>query len=280
VVIGPREQAILEAVHQYRYLTRNQTVALLFNPHSATWVDDKLKRLYHNQYLQRIFQPMAPGSGGTPAIYCLDKQGRNYLARRKGLAKTDMQWRKATDTFRDLPFLDHTLRINDFRIAWELASQNSGATMDWIDERTLKGDHYKARILNPSGHGSLVVVPDGYTRLRINGVQYCFFLELDNGSQEKTAVRKKIRAHILFSRGDYQERYGSTSLTVLMVTSQDSQRLGQLMDWCKEELAKTGTVHETELFLFARLQDLNPESVLKASVWWRAGKGNPGPLLA
>jgi hypothetical protein len=280
VVIGPREQAILEAVHQYRYLTRNQIVALLFNPHSATWVDDKLKRLYHNQYLQRIFQPMAPGSGGTPAIYCLDKQGRDYLARLKGLDKTDMQWRKATDTFRDLPFLDHTLRINDFRIAWELACQAGDVSMDWIDERTLKGDHYKARVLNPSGHGSLVVVPDGYTRLRINGVQYCFFLELDNGSQEKTAVRKKIRGHILYSRGDYQKQYGSTSLTVLMVTSQDNQRLGQLMGWCKEELTETGTTHETELFLFARLEDLNLESVLQKPVWWQVSQDHPFSLLA
>lgn len=271
VTIGPREQAMLEAVYTYRYLTRNQIVRLLFNPHSATWVDDKLKRLYHNEYLERIFKPVTPGSGAFPAVYCLDRRGRDYLAELRGLQKGDILWKRAIDTQRELLFLDHTLRINDFRIAMDLACQKDGLNLEWVDERTLKGVEYKAAVEDPGSRRSLVIVPDGYIRVRAKEGEYCLFLEIDNGSQEKKAVRRKVRGHILFSHGPYQNRYKSASLTVLMVSSQGGKRLEELLEFTREELKENGQKYDWELFLFASLEELTPENVLRQMVWRQAG---------
>jgi hypothetical protein len=96
------------------------------------------------------------------------------------------------DSARDLPFLAHTLAINDFRITLSLACKEIGWTLSWLDERMLKSSPYKAEVVD-SGGERLGIVPDGYARLRSCTTQACFFLELDNGSQEKTAFRRQVR---------------------------------------------------------------------------------------
>jgi hypothetical protein len=264
--VAHREKAILEAVYSYRFLTRNQIVRLLFNPHSATWVDDKLKRLYHNEYLERLFLPTAPGSGSTPAVYCLDRRGRDYLATVRGIPKSDIAWRRTMDTYRELPFLDHTLRVNDFRIVLDLACRQPGLTLEWIEERGLKKLHHQAsqRGLTAPGH---LVVPDGYCRLRTAGRQYCFFLEMDNGSQEKIALRRKVRNHLMFAQGPYQSLYSSNSLTVLLVTSGGEARLEAMRQATREELDGFSDYNMEGFFLFTTLDSLTPDNLLNGAVW-------------
>jgi hypothetical protein len=263
VIVGYQEKAILEAVYSYRFLTRNQIVRLLFNPHSATWVDDKLKRLYHNEYLERIFLPTAPGSGSSPAVYCLDRRGRDHMAKSQGISKSDIAWRRTVDTYRELPFLDHTLRVNDFRIALDLACRQSGLTLEWIEERELKKLHHQAaqRGLTAPGH---LVVPDGYCRLKVSGRQHCFFLEMDNSTQEKLALRRKIRNHIVFTQGPYQTLYSSNSLTVLMVTSGGEARLEAMRQATRDVSPHSGM---DDLFLFATLDSITPDNLLNEAVW-------------
>jgi len=271
LVLGPREQAILEAVYAHRYLTRNQIVRLLFNPRSATWVDEKLKRLYHNGYLERLFLPVAPGSGSPPAVYCLDRKGRDLLAELRGLNKTEVFWRKTVDTARDLPFLAHTLAINGFRITLSLACQQQGFALSWLDERTLKSSAYKAEVVDADGQ-TLVIVPDGYGRLRRASSQACFFLELNNGSQEKKAFRRKVRGHLLFAHGPYQERYRSQSLTALLVSNQGEMRLREMRAFTREELLASGEEADWELFLLANLAEHAPENILTQPIWRTVGE--------
>lgn len=232
------------------YLTRNQIVRLLFNPHSATWVDEKLKQLYQNVYLERLYQPVGPGSGSPPAIYGLDREGRDFLAESKRLNKTEVFWRKTADSARELPFLAYTLVIKDFRITVSLACQQQGLALSWLDERALKTNPYKAEVVDGDGQ-TLVIVPNGYFRLRSATTQACFFLELDNGGQKKKAFRRKVRGHLLFALGPYRERY--QSLTVLLVSNQGEARLREMFAFTREELAASGEEAGWELFLLANL---------------------------
>ena len=96
--------------------------ALLF---PSKWAAQyRLVRLYQHRYLNRLFTAVPFGRGQT--VYCLDHRGADLVAAELGVDRAAITW-KRKDNRVGWQFLEHTLAVNDVRIAFELASRKLGA---------------------------------------------------------------------------------------------------------------------------------------------------------
>ena len=157
-------------------------------------------------------------------------------------------------------FLEHTLQVNDVRIAVQLATRKQGLELlAWISEGQLKAT--KERVPDPRRSGRyLPVVPDGYFTLKTGGRKACFFLEIDRATMTNRRFGDKMRAYEIYVRtGRYFERYGTRSLRVLVVTT-THQRLANLESTTEEAAT-------LPIFWFTTIDQVHPETILTSEIW-------------
>jgi len=129
MVLTRRDREIIKAVHSFRLLTRSQIEVLLFPPDKGQDHPTKtsrcrlrLKLLYHHGFLERPLVGVQPGPARGDFVYCLGRKGAELIASE---GEIEVDWRPKDK--RPSPFfLEHTLRINDFRIAVTLAARQGG----------------------------------------------------------------------------------------------------------------------------------------------------------
>jgi hypothetical protein len=274
--ITARDVRIVRAVYEMRFLTREQVQLLEFSPSTASFCKRRLALLYHHGYLDRKFIPSVGGFGSTRAIYCLAAKGAQLLAHELAVSVADLDW-KPRDADRELYFLQHTLGINDFRIAAYLAAQRAAITVEWTDERSLRRREMRDYVPDPKSRGEqLTVVPDGYFTLGIGGDTPAFALELDRATVEEKPFKRKVRAYGEWKRtGVYAKRFGTDSLRVLFVVaknSRDPYRLARIKRWCEAEGGRS-------LFWFAESGDVTGESVFSGPIWHVAGREGRHSLI-
>lgn len=281
VPLGVAEDAILRAVGRYHYLSARQTTrALVYSPGSLTLIQSKLKRLVDAGFLQRIFLPRAnQHAGSSPLVYSLASRGRHYLQDMGLSAPSRQRPSEEAERERSLLFLPHTLAVNDFLIAADLLSLRypEVSLEGMIHERGLRREPVYV-----SEKGRIVpIVPDGWIDLLLSGnLQMCLVLELDRGTVEQRAWRRKIRSLLAYARGPYQERFGTTSLTVAVVTTAGEKRLGSLLRWTEAEIG-TDCGGDADLFRLTGIsaEEASPEAIFGQPVWYRPGDEAPVPLL-
>jgi hypothetical protein len=125
----------------------------------------RLSLLYHNRYLSAINKPVQSGYGSTKRVYCLSERGRDLIAfMHDGMDPKQIKWkRKYNDV--EIYYLEHTLAINDVRVAFSLASRKLGYLMDWIPEWELK--KLKEKVLDQDNPDkNLAITPDGLLSLK------------------------------------------------------------------------------------------------------------------
>ncbi|SRR5713226_5892324 len=90
---------------------------------------------------------------------------------------------------------------------------------------------------------------------------------------------RSVGGLIGLTKGAYQERFGTSSLTVAVVTT-DEHRLAQLRQWTEAELEKLGR-DRGDLFRFAVLSEdlLLPEVMFFAPRWYRPFDSSAVTLL-
>ena len=272
-----RDTRIVRAVYEMRFLTRDQIQILEFAPSTASYCKRRLALLFHHGYLERKFIPAVGSFGSTRAIYCLAPKGARLVAHELGVELQHLDWR-TRDLNRELYYLQHTLAINDFRIATTQATARLHLSIDWTDERTLRRREMKDYLTDPKVQGQrLVVVPDGYFRLTNDRFSAAFALEMDRATVEEKPFKTKIRAYGEWKRsGSYGRRYGSESLRVLFViasTKRDPRRLARIKHWCEAEGGRS-------LFWFCPLDAVTAASILEAPIWEVAGRGGRHSLLS
>ena len=274
-----RDMSILELLLVYRYLTRAQVQQLVFprpdeaRAHSRkNVVSKRLKLLYHNEYVDRIHPPIASSQGSSPIVYCLDRKGARFLASRLELEVRDMPWRKRQRE-RGLLFLEHTLAINDFRIAVTLAVRSgSHRIISWRDERSLRGSVPKDCILEVVRDMRRTVVPDAFFTLDVEGRRASFYLELDRGHVEGARMRARFKAYgEYYSSGLYEQQFGAKGLRVLTVTTTE-KRLENLKEWVESEKSR-------RLFWFTTQDLVAPGAVLRERIWQVGGEERLHALL-
>jgi hypothetical protein len=234
-------------VARFRYLSAVQQARLLYQLSSLQYVRAHLAKLYHGRYLQRIFLPTVTPHGSSAAVYCLDNRGYGCL-RAQG-AEPRGRFRASEQVEREWLFLRHTLACNDVLIAaHQVARTVAGLHLTrFFTEHELK----QKGLSVADGDKELPVEPDGWVDF-LDG-RVCIAIEVDRGTEDRDAFRKKIRGYIRFIDGPYQQAFGTESLTVAVITTAGDSRLPQLVAWSEAELVEQGARDLSELFLFAAL---------------------------
>jgi len=253
-------------------LPRHRRVEQLFTGKNTT--NERLKRLYQHRFLERRWLPVEYGQGMSQAIYLLGERGADLVAERQGIDRGAVGWQKSHNRVGS-PFLEHSLMINDVRIAFTVGAQAAGYEVNtWVGEDELKavGDHVYIPSQN-GGQRKVAVIPDGYLVLNLGHKQAHFFLEIDRATLSNKRWRERVRAYLVYTQsGRYTERYGTRSLRVLTVTT-GLKRLANLK-------------HSTEdagghaMFWFTTLRDTTPDRVLGQPIWQVAGEENSACLIA
>jgi hypothetical protein len=267
--LTPRDEQIVQWVYELRFTTQEQLQQLLFSPSTASSCKRRLTLLYHNSYIDRRLLPLRSRFGANRAAYCLDKKGKGLLAFRTGTALAQIGWRPV-DNDRELYFLEHMLATNQVRICATIAATEQSFDLSWVDERALKATAMRDLVRDPKNKETqLAVIPDGYFQLATDTTPLGFAVELDRGTVEEKPFKAKIRALGEWKvKGAYQRRFGTDSLRVLFVvapTDRDQKRAERIKRWTEAEGGQN-------LFWFASLSDLRPDTIFDKPVWRVAGR--------
>ncbi|MCL5959437.1 MAG: replication-relaxation family protein [Chloroflexi bacterium] len=276
--IGRPERLILEALGRFHYLSAPQLTRLLFSPSSLSYTQEHLKRLFHASYLQRLFLPTPTPFGSSPAIYTLDKKGFAYL--KAGDVAPIGRFRSTEQAKREWLFLEHTLAINDFLILAErlVKATSSIGIAEMLHERTLK----RNPVYVLDGKERIGIVPDCYLDLRKEKAQTCLAIEIDrSGGVERKPFQRKVRGFVEFVKGEYQQTFGTQSLTVVFVIMSGERRLREVLAWTEKELEAINEKDQADLFRFAMLDPAaaDPHQVFCAPIWQRPFDSTPLALL-
>ena len=272
--IGCAEDAILKALCRYHYLSASQVCRLLYKSGSLTYVQAKLKALSEAVYVQRLFLPRASRFGSAPSVYCLSSRGRAYLQQ---IGISIRGRRPSEESRHSYLFLSHTLEANSVLIGAELLTKEmENVQLAAVEhERSLRRHPVYVEV-----DGDRVgVIPDGWLDFRVNEhEQQCIALELDRGTEEQKAWRRKFAALLAYSRGPYQERFGTASLTIAVATTSGDKRMWELLRWSEAQLQES--VGEPDLFRFSSLSPLaDPREFFLGPYWYRPFDRSAHPLL-
>lgn len=269
-----RDRTMIYLVSLYRCLTRLQIQRLLFPSQDKgkersrkNIVTRRLMLLYHNGYVGRLHPPIASERGSSPIVYCLDRKGARLLAAELAVDMPAVGWQKRQRE-RGLLFLEHTLAINDFRIAVTLAATQDGyEILCWLDERLLRKAEAREGLKEIAlwvGKGGSIL-PDAYFTLKVDGKKAGFFVEVDRGKTPGRRIRRKVRIYReYYASGLYEQHFHRKSLRILTVTTSD-RRLGNLKRWA--EVERGG-----RLFWFTTERSVGPETVFSQPIWKVAGE--------
>ncbi len=275
-----RDRDIVVAVYTHRVLTRRQIKRLIFEkpgakPSSVEYISKRRPRLlYDHGYLDRRRVPVfdKPTSGALPFAYFLDKRGADLIAQVLEIDREDVDWKPKDNKIKPL-FLDHTLKLNDVRIAVELAASASGyQLMCWVDERSLRS--LRERVPDPANPSrTLPLNPDGFFALDLGDRKAMLFVELDQATMTRSRFAKKVRAYQSYrAMGKSWERFKTQNFRVLTVTTGE-KRVANLV----EATHKAGG---DDHFWFTTFDRVKPDTVLTSAIWQVVRKAGVYPLLS
>ena len=267
-----RDTQVVLAVYDYRALRREQIQRLFFP--SQNTANERLSRLYQHGFLERRWSPVEYGQGTGQAIYLLAEKGADLVAQQLGVDRGTVAW-KASHNQVGSPFLDHTLMVNDVRIAVTKAASQAGYMVEkWVKEEELKATKDYVQVSTSGGaRRRIAVIADAYFVLNLGDKRAHFFLEADRATEANKRWGMKVRGYQVYTEsGQYSERYGTRSLRVLTVTV-GPKRLVNL----KRTTEKTGG---RQMFWFTTLEQVRAgEGVLSGNIWEVAGQKGSSVLI-
>ena len=263
MILQERDLEIIKAVWDYRFLTTDHIRAMI--PGTRRKIYERLRKLYHRRYLDRLFFTPALYTGGSQkAIYALDKRGTDVLVEEAGVPREAVRWSATSKEFKER-YLRHALMISNFRVtlACALAENPEVELFYWKQGNVLKEIVYAKedgkRIRYP-------VVPDAFFGIRDYGrpagqQDSYFFLECDRSTMTNERYLKKMRGYWHYGRQKkHEEMYDISSFRVLTLTmteqrennlvrvtrKADDRQVGSPMFWFtnekKYELENPGSI--------------------------------------
>lgn len=266
MVLTARDRQIIEMVYQCRVLRQDQIHALFFGA-STSSSQRRLALLFHHGFLTRVFLTARASYMLSPALYMLDKRGAELL--RMEFGYDDIAWTtKSNDVGQQ--FLEHTLAINDVRVAVTLACRQLDGfeLLEWRSEAQMKASYDRVTITPPKGRSEHIsLIPDSFFVVQTPQGKAPFFLEVDRGTETTGRFQKKIFAYQGYIKsGAYQQRYGFKSIRVL-TTAPSLKRLEGLK-------TVTESAGGGQRYWFAIHRDISSRSILHRAVWWVAGQAS------
>src|SRR5512144_1412817 len=105
-----------------------------------------------------------------------------------------------------------------------------------LTERQLR--HRPSKVVLPAAHGIrlVAVIPDGWFQLRVaTGDPYSIAVELDRGTEDQSAWRRKVAGYAAWAQGPYRTAFDTDNLTIAVVTP-TRERRDQLRSWTATSL--------------------------------------------
>ncbi len=270
MVLTDRDKAVIQAVNDHRALRQEHIEALLFTSRSTAQF--RLQRLFQNEFLDRQFLSVVTGGpASTPAIYTIGKRGVSVLVDEFGYSPRQLRLAKTTFAWQ---FIEHLMKINDFRVAAALAARaNQFILEDWRDETVFRSQ--PDYVILTDKHGKPVrkpVLPDGYFCLAIPKGKARFFLEIDRGTEELSKFTPQVIVYNRYTEsGQYSQAFQAQSLRILIVTS-SPRRLQTLK-------AAVNEVGGDRKYWFTTFAQVTSETVFTAPIWETLEHKDKQPLI-
>jgi Replication-relaxation len=256
IQLSNRDRAILRDVNDYGILSTEQVFRLRFpSIHRAR---KRLRLLWRHRFVTRNVRPMRRGEGSSPYLYSLAHKGRRLLAGDEPVADS-------THRVRPIGTSEHTLRLNDFRIALSLNCRGSIGLMlkDWKQGRTVRFD---PAVRNGSLTVRVPIVPDGFFTLQYGGKDFSYFLEIDRGTADLGRIRTKILAYLnLWHSGAASTKLGVRSFRLLYDTSSE-KRLVNMLSMMQTLSQTTQRIGICVMTTFSRYSLSRPETLMEP-IW-------------
>ena len=276
--LGIPDLKIIGALRVLSCASTQQFLRLLgYSPASLTYVQSRLKRLADTGYLERLYLPRARRAGSGPLLYRLRRKSIPIL-RAQDL---ELPYRLRPSEARGYGYLHlmHTLAVNDLLIAATiLVRETPGLELVRLKhERELQTDPATVTVEGERQQ----VVPDGFLDFQYANSQHCLLLELDRGSHGQVTWKKKVRGLAGLADGPYEEQFGTTSLTVMVLSTSGVERAELLRRWTGEELSRLGRQELGEFFCFAALDPATspPRRLFLDPIWSRPIQGDQVAML-
>jgi hypothetical protein len=204
--LSDRDRQIIHSIASHRFLTGKQLERLHFQDHATTGTGARvcrtvLCRLTKEGALARLERRVGGIRAGSASyVYTLAPAGRRLVGE-----ATARQVREPS-----LRFLEHSLAIADAHIALLEAAKAGAFELLRVEVEPASTRRY----LNASG-GRETLRPDLFVISARGEYEYCWFLEIDRGTEYKPTLVAKCRAYEAYRRsGREQQRLGTFPLVV------------------------------------------------------------------
>ena len=286
--VGRSHLRILEALARYHFLVTEQIVELFYAPSSWPWVKQQLRTLRQHGLVERVGVPLK-ARGAPKSVFYLSSAGYRLIKELEEDLGLDLPARyRRQERQPENPFLlVHDLEITDFLIQMELLGRQRVdiAIANIIHDRDMQR---RPIAIGPAGRRgrNLSLIPDGGIVLNHHAAghvwKYVFLLEIDRAGHSVRAWKRKMRNYVTYITGGYhQERWGSDSLTVLIVATRGTGRSERLKAWTEEVLVECNADEEYDRFCFADLRpgEWSPEEIVFTPFWQQPFAPDPVALL-
>jgi hypothetical protein len=288
-VVTPVHNLLLHDLNILQRATAEQLTRLNYKPGMLTTVKARLKDLADSGYVLPLSHP----SIRLPYVYALDRKGLNYLAAQGVDVREYFRPSQEEDSAKNFLFREHMLAISDLLIQSLLfvKADTSYRIGTLLHERFFKNHPITATYTRNNRDKTKTIVPDAYLEFvhtRESGKQEPLpvIVELDRGTEDQKFFRKRIRAYIVFLKSRaFRTLFGVENITIAFATTRDRNRIRQMREWTRKELAVTNEPGWlADLFLFTSLPESmgesEPRQLYLDPVWYTPTEDdNPVSLL-
>ena len=268
LILQPRDQELLRAVYEYRFVHSDHILALVpgFEASQQVSLCRRLNKLYRNGYLDRPPQQLAHYKANEKIAYALGDRGADALAQHYGIDRGKISWRKKNMETGDL-HIKHALMVSNFRVAMTLAIEKLpevnllfwklSLVKELLDHISVEGEP-KPISINPDSFFGLFNGKKEKPKL-------FYFLEMDRSSMTHDRFLKKLKGYYYYwLHKKCSEQYGIKYFRVLTVTK-SIERAKNLRELSRQ--VDDGRGWPGFLFTAEEMYDVkDPQSVLK-KIW-------------
>lgn len=214
--LSDRDREVIHSVASHRFLTGKQLQRLHFADHAteatgARVCRDVLARLSRQGVLRRLDRRVGGVRAGSASyVYSLGWTGRRLVG--------ETTARRVDEPSAN--FLEHTLAIGDTHMALREAASRGEFELVKVEIEPTSWRRY----LGSTGARERVR-PDLYVISAAGDLEYCWFLEIDLGTEHKPTLVGKCRAYETYWRtGNEQQRSGTFPLVIWVVPTEKRAR--------------------------------------------------------
>ena len=261
--ITERDIEFIRAICKYRFLFPEQ-LSVLFPNASKRGIENRLRYMFHNKYLDRIM--LTDSTFSHKLIYAMAEKGARLLAEADNIPREEISWNRFHNKV-SLSHIQHFLDINDVLISYEkaLAEVQDQGKIKLFKVLGTNPDSHRISVVLKKEDGSRYessVIPDAIIGVKFKRELGLFFVEVDRGTMSLKRWMKKIVVYRDYMKSpELKERFQTNWFIVLTVTTSERR----IMSLAK----KTVFLGGKRGFWYTVAQNITPENVLE-NIWTRA----------